>query len=397
MSHIYLDANSTTRLDDRVREVMIDCLAADYVNPASQHQPGQAARRRLEVARSSLVRELGATPRDRLVFTSGGTEANNLAVIGLANGLLSQVDPTEPPEIIISAIEHPSVLGAADFLSSRGFVVRTLPVDPGGQVCVDRLRDLIVPQTRLVSLMLVNNETGVIQDLSIAAEICRDFDVLLHCDAVQAVGKIGVNFRDLGVSAMTVTAHKLHGPNGIGGLLLAEGVDLQPMMFGGSQQLGQRPGTENVVMACGFAEAVTLATSALSERQIQMRELRDLLEATILDDLPDAIINGVDRPRAPHTSNISFPGSEEFATVNRQALLMAVDAAGVAVSTGSACASGSSEPSHVLTAMGVSQDVIESSIRVSLSTRTTRRDVLEGARRILNAAKHLRQQKSGRK
>jgi len=401
MSHIYLDANSTTRLDAEVQATMLECYQAGFVNPASQHQPGQTARRHLELARTSIADALSASSRDRVLFTSGGTEANNLAIFGLAGGCTRRNSELPSAEVIISSIEHPSVLGAADFLATQGFIVHRLPVDHAGHALTESLEDLIGPQTQVVSLMLANNETGVIQDVAAAAEICRKHGVPLHCDAVQAIGKLPVDFGQMGVSALTLTAHKLHGPRGIGALVMAEDIEIQPMLFGGFQQLGQRPGTEDVALASGFAKAVELAVAALPQRSRQLGRLRDLFEASILAQLPETVINGAGRSRAPHTSNLSFPGycsgDQTFATVNRQALLMAVDAAGVAISTGSACASGSSEPSHVLSAMCLPEEVVESSIRVSLDIHTTESDIVQGSGRIINAIKHLRQQKSRRK
>ncbi len=393
MNHIYLDANSTTRLDERVQRAMIDCMAAGYVNPASQHRPGQLARARLEQARQTICRCLGGGPADRLIFCSGGTEANNLAILGLAHAWSDP--PVETPEVIISPIEHPSVLGAAAFLQTRGFLVHRLPVNGLGVVQIGALTELINPQTRLVSLMLANNETGVIQGVTEAARICQEVGVPLHCDAVQAVGKIPVDFRQLGVTGMTVTAHKLHGPRGIGGLLVRQGVELQPILFGGIQQLGQRPGTEDVTLGVGFASAVELATDELDERRRRMTELRDQFERTILSEVPGAVLIGAGAQRTPHASNLAFPAVESLPAINRQALMMAADAAEVAISTGSACTSGSSEPSHVLAAMGCEEGVIESSIRVSLSSLTTASEVDLGSRRIIKAVKHLRQQKSG--
>ncbi|MGI9518785.1 MAG: cysteine desulfurase family protein [Pirellulaceae bacterium] len=392
MNRIYLDANSTTRLDERVQQAMGELLADNYVNPASQHRPGQIARSRLERARAELRQSLGAAPGDRLLLTSGGTESNNLALIGLAR-TWDDFGP-ETPEIIISPIEHPSVLGAAAFLQSRGFLVHRLPVSGQGVVQIGALAELLTPQTRLVSLMLANNETGVIQEVETAARICAEVGVPLHCDAVQAVGKIPVHFGQLGVTAMTITAHKLHGPRGIGGLLVKEHVELQPIMFGGVQQLGLRPGTEDVALAGGFSLAVKLAVDELAERSVRMADFRDHFEARLVAEVPDLVIHGAAVDRAPHTSNLSFPGGGSNGTVNRQALMMAADADGVAISTGSACTSGSSEPSHVLTAMGCNEAVIESSIRVSLSALTTAAEIDLAARRIINAVKRLRQQKS---
>ena len=397
--HIYLDANSTTRMDDRVRKVMIECFEANHVNPASQHQPGQRARRQIEIARQQICNRLGAGPKDRLIFTSGGTEANNLALIGILNGLapLAGLPDDAAPELIISAVEHPSVIGTSDFLASRGFVVKRIPVDQEGLVLTSKLVDLITPQTRLVSVMTANNETGVIQNVEQIVDICRDRGIPVHSDAIQAVGKIPVDFQTLGVSALSLSAHKLHGPRGIGGLLITGDTVVHPMMFGGVQQLGQRPGTESTALACGFSKAVQLTVDSLDERREQLAKLRDLFEQTILAELPETEINGSGRPRLPHTSNLSFPGGATYATVNRQALMMAADVAGVAISTGSACASGSSDPSHVLIAMGCRDEVIESSVRVSIDSLTTRAEILEGASRITSAVKRLRRQKSGRK
>ena len=391
MTHIYLDANSTTRLLPAVRQAMIDCYDADYVNPASQHQPGQTARRAIEAARSTIVSKIGGSVRDRLIFTSGGTEANNLAIIGLSEGMLGQVDPANPPEIIVSSIEHPAVLGAAEFLATRGFVIKQIPAQLNGLADVEALNDLISDATRLVSLMLVNNETGVIQNVARAATICREKNVPLHCDAVQAIGKTPLNFGELGVSAMTLTAHKLHGPRGIGALVLAEDIEVQPTLFGGFQQLGQRPGTEDVALAAGFSMAVELAVDEFQQRVAHLQKLRDDFEVHLLAEIPEAKINGGDGPRAPHTCNFSVSG------INRQALMMATDVEKVAISTGSACASGSSDPSHVLTAMGCDESVISSSIRVSFSSLTTDWESLEACRRIVSAIKRLRRSEKSRK
>ncbi len=395
MNHIYLDANSTTPMDEAVRQVMIDAYGDNDANPASQHRPGQVARRKLEDSRSLIASLLGAQRNDRLIFTSGGTESDNLAVIGIAGGL-SSIPKDQQPEVIISAIEHPAVLGAADFLASRGFIIHKLPADVNGVVDLGKLEEWISPATRLVSLMLANNETGVLQNVSAAVDICRTHDVPVHCDAVQAIGKIPVGFRELGVAAMTITAHKIHGPRGIGGLLVTDQLDVQPLMFGGVQQLGQRPGTEDIALAAGFAKSVELATELLDERSSWIRQCRDRFERLILAELPTTHIHGLNAERLPHTSNLSFLGEAGEAAIDRQALMMAADIEEVAISTGSACTSGSSEASHVLTAMGCEKAIIDSSIRISFSASTTNLDVTEGARRIIMCVKRLRQQKSRR-
>lgn len=395
MNHIYLDANATTRLDDDVRDAMIAAYQSADANPASQHRPGQLARRKLENLRTEIAAQMGAGRNDRLIFTSGGTESDNLAIIGLAGRLTPNIDKM-PPEVIVSAIEHPAVLGAADFLASQGFIIRRLPVDGNGIVDLDCLRRWVSPATRLVSLMLGNNETGVIQDVAEAVKVCSELSIPVHCDAVQAIGKMPVSFTDLGVDAMTVTAHKIHGPCGIGALIVSNRVDLQPIMFGGTQQLGQRPGTEDLALATGFAKSIQLACDNLQVRSAWIQTCRDQFESLILQDLPDTVIHARSVHRLPHTSNLSF-GDGLGGYIDRQALMMAADHEQVAISTGSACASGSSEPSHVLTAMGCPHDVVGGSIRVSFSAQTTELDVTLGARRIINCVLRLRQQKSRRK
>jgi len=366
-----------------VAQAIHQAYQSAFFNPASQHQAGQKARRRLDDARETILNLIGAeTTRfasDRLVFTSGGTEANNLALFGLGKQTGGQV--------ILSAIEHASISEAADQLTARGVQVRLLPVSGQGIVDFSQLAVWLEEPTRLVSVMLGNNETGVLQPIPEIAQICRDRDVPLHVDAVQGVGKIAINFRELGASAMTLTPHKFHGPRGIGALVLNDRVTLSPSMFGGSQQLAMRPGTESVELAIGFERALQLAIETLPDAGPAIQRLRDRLEM-LLTDLVGAdslVIVGRDGPRLPHTLNVAFPG------IDRQALVMALDMAGVACSTGSACASGSSERSPTLIAMGLPEDVISSSIRLSLSRFTTEPEVDEVASRISNCVKHLRQ------
>lgn len=379
---IYVDNNATTSMAVEVAQAISQAYESAFFNPSSQHQAGQKARRRLDDARETILNLLGAeTTRfasDRLVFTSGGTEANNLALFGLGKETDGQV--------IISAVEHPSISEAADQLASRGVKVRVLPVDGNGVIDLTKIDPFLGEPTRMVSVMLGNNETGILQPIRELAAICRDRDVPLHVDAVQGIGKIPVNFRALGASAMTLTPHKFHGPRGIGALVLDDHVKLNPSMFGGSQQLAMRPGTESVELAIGFERALQLAIEALPEAGPSMQTLRDRLE-TLLTDLiggDEMVIIGRDGPRLPHTSNVAFPG------IDRQALVIALDMAGVACSTGSACASGSSEPSPTLIAMGLPEDVISGSIRLSLSRFTTEPEVDEVASRISNCFKHLR-------
>lgn len=384
---IYVDNNATTSLAPEVAKALAEAYAAGYLNPASQHRAGQKARRRLDDARDTILNLLGGeTTRfasDRLIFTSGGTEANNLALFGLGS-LKSGTE--RPGQVIISAIEHPSIAEAADQLRALGTQVRVLPVSGDGVVRFDQLAEWLAQPTRLVSVMAANNETGVVQPIREIADICREFGVPMHVDAVQTVGKIPTSFGELGCAAMTVSPHKFHGPRGIGGLVLGHGVKLNPTMFGGSQQLATRPGTESVELAIGFEMALKLAIEAMPEAAPRMVRLRDLLETTLLEALgPERLqIHGKQAQRLPHTSNLGFAG------LNRQALVMALDMAGVACSTGSACASGSSEPSPTLLAMGLSEALVAGSIRVSLSRFSTEEEVSEVCQRIFNAANNLR-------
>lgn len=364
---------------------MAECYAAGYLNPASQHSEGRRARQRLEEARDGIGRLLGArldrAPTDRILFTSGGTESNNLAINGLWNAQSHQ--QTDTHELIVSSIEHPSVLATATALQDANIDVRLAPVDSQGKIDLDQFKSLLSPNTRAVSVMLGNNETGVIQPLSEIVELCNTSKIPVHTDAVQAVGKVPVSFADLGVTALTATAHKFHGPRGIGVLLLRHDAQLQPILHGGSQQLGSRPGTESVALAVGMHKALELCHANLNSRQHHMEQLRDQLQTKLSAQIPKLIVNGGEAPRLPHTLNISVPG------LDRQSLLLALDQAGLACSTGSACESGSSQPSHVLIAMQSPQAVIEGSIRISLSAETTAEEIEKAADIFIATTKRL--------
>ena len=381
MSAIYLDNNSTTPMLPEVATAMAECYAAGYANPASQHEAGRRARQRLEEARDEIGRILGADAAgrspDRVIFTSGGTEANNLLMLGIAGN-------ETVGEGIISAIEHPSVTGPAELLEQRGWTIHRAAVDGNGVVLVDQVRKLLKKRTRFVSVMLANNETGVLQPGKELAEIGREAGVPVHTDAVQAVGKLAVNFRDLGVAAMTAAAHKFHGPLGIGVLVLRAEISLTPQLVGGFQQAGLRPGTESVALAVGMETAIKAFEREETARIQRISALRDRFEASLLAGYPPLVINGRDAKRLPNTSNVAFVG------IDRQPLLMALDMVGICCSTGSACASGSSEPSPVLRAMGVPSDVIHSSLRFSLGVTTSETDVDAAVRQILDVVGRLR-------
>ncbi len=382
---IYLDHNSTAPMLPEVANKMTECFAAGFVNPASQHRPGQLARKHLEDARRKIANYLGAKTSgmdtDQLIFTSGGTESNNLAILGLVNTPDSDpgIKPSlfTPQHILISSIEHPSVIGAAEQLVRLGHSVDKIPVDSNGVCCVDRLESMINDNTKLISLMLANNEIGVVQPVNEVAQLCRDRDILFHTDAVQAVGKVPVHFRELSVDALSFTGHKFGGPRGIGGLILRHGLTPAPLQFGGFQQMALRPGTEDVALVAGMETALEIFHKNETDYYSDVLVLRNHLEKTLLSRFPDLVINGVNATRLPHVSNLSFP------EVDRQSFLMAADMKGLAISTGSACASGSSELSPVLLAMGLEKSIIENSVRISLGVGNTR-DEIENAIEIIS-------------
>ena len=385
---IYLDYAATTPLDPRVAQAMHETMLAGYANPASQHGAGRAARKILEAARDGIARLLDAKTdcldADRLVFTSGGTEANNLALFGLAG--------STPCRVLLSAIEHPSVTLAAEELGRRGFQVERIAVDTQGVVDLVQLRLQLLrsPVPKLASVILGNNETGVVQPVAEISQLCHLHDVLLHCDAVQANGKLPLSFSQLQVDALTIAPHKFYGPLGIGALLLPHATPFEPQLFGGFQQGGLRPGTESLPLIVGFHHAIELAIHHTPQAS-QIAELRDRFEQHLRASLTDIVINCAGATRLPHISNIAFRG------VDRQQLFLALDFAGVYCSTGSACASGSSEPSPVLRAMGLSEEVISSSLRFSFGLPTTASETEEAAKRIIKCVNDLRSRKTPRK
>jgi cysteine desulfurase len=389
MKPIYLDHNSTTPIDPQVAKVMAECYGESYLNPASQHRPGQHARSKIEQLRARMVAMLGGRSSgmetDQLVITSGGTESNNLALIGLGRAAQKNF-PDKTGRILVSAIEHPSVIGASEQLAREGFHVETIPVDGDGVCQLDALEKMLSHDSAnpvlLVSLMLANNETGVRQPVAKAAAICRSRNVLIHTDAVQVVGKLKVDFHELGVDALSLTAHKFHGPRGVGGLLIRHGVTVEPILFGGFQQMAIRPGTEDVALTAGMHEALSLFENSTGRAQ-RMGQLRDRLESELESRFPNLTVNGKQAERMPHTLNLSFPG------IDRQAFLLAADIEGLAISTGSACASGSSEPSPVLIAMNANDDVIQGSIRISLGATTTADEIEQAIMRIESIVKNI--------
>ena len=382
MDTLYFDNNATTPIDPAVVHRMQDLYSRKLANSASQHRAGRASLRVLEQAKADLLQSIDAPAEGmdtaQVILTSGGTEANNLAIAGLCRPSDENVHQPSAnmTNTIISSIEHPSVLEAAAEWSPR---IQVLPVDNTGLVRLDVLEEWLTTaaskadRVGLVSIMLGNNETGVLQDLPEICRICHRYDAIVHSDIVQAVGKIPFSMRGSRVDAVTLTAHKLHGPVGVGALVVRHGLSVQPMLFGGGQQLAIRPGTEPVVLADGFALALRQTLDAQSKGAYeQLARLRNLFELSLEDQLPNIEVVSRNVARLPHTSNIAFHG------VDRQALLMALDMAGIACSTGSACASGSGRPSHVLQAMQLPKETVGSALRFSFSRMTTDDELKEG-------------------
>ena len=368
MTTIYLDNNATTLIDPRVADHMASLYRARLANPSSQHAAGRHARQVIEQAREDLLVACGGRAQgmasDQVVFTSGGTESNNMAVLGFA--------AMRPGAIIVSSIEHSSVIAAAQYLESKGRTIRYLPCASSGIVDLEMLQQWIQNDPTgiaCVSVMFANNETGVVQPVAEIGRMCRAAGVPFHTDAVQGFCKVSLAFEDLNADAMTVTSHKLHGPLGIGALVLRHGVNMLPHHYGGAQQLGLRPGTEMPVLASGFAMAVKLARQGLAERADHMKKLREFFEVEVKSIAPNARIIGSESPRLPHTCCIAFAGQD------RQAIQIALDHQSIACSAGSACASGSSQPSHVLQAMRLDSDTVRSAVRFSLSWETTPQEI----------------------
>src|SRR5579885_449810 len=359
---IYFDHNATTPLDPRVLEAMQACLGGPYGNASSVHRYGRAARDAIEAARAQVAALVGAQPQE-VFFTSGATESNNLALQG------ALATAPAAARLLYGATEHPSVLETAEALRAAGRAVEVVAVGRDG------LLDWAAYETqlsrgpvRLVALMRANNETGVIQDVPRAAGLAHARGALLHCDAVQAAGKIPVDFDALGADLMSLSAHKIYGPKGVGALVKRAAVELAPLLHGGGQEHGLRPGTENLPAIVGFGVAAELARDELERRAAHCRRLREMLEAG-LRRLGAVTIFGDSAPRLPNTVQFALAGWEG------EALLMALDRKGIAVSSGSACSSGKGEPSHVLLGMGWPRELAFGAIRVSLGPSSTENEI----------------------
>ena len=357
---VYLDHAATTPLRPEAREAMLDVLSRRWGNPSSVHRWGREARAALEDARARLAAVIGVSPAE-VVFTRGGTEADNLAVLGSARA-------ADGRPVACSAVEHRAVLAAAKAAGDGG--VRTIPVDASGVVDPDALAEIVrEARPALVAVMWANNEVGAVQPVERIAEACAEAGVTFHSDAVQALGKLPVRVDRVPADLLAFSAHKLGGPRGAGALYVRRGTRLDPLLHGGGQERGLRPGTEDVASAVAFAVAAELAEAEREETMARIGALRDRLEAGLCERVPGLVINAAAAPRLPTITNVSVPGADP------EMLLMALDVEGVAASSGSACSSGAVEPSHVLTAMGVPAELAGPSVRFSLGRDTTDGDI----------------------
>ncbi|HHW08127.1 MAG TPA: cysteine desulfurase NifS [Clostridia bacterium] len=362
MRKVYLDHSATTPIRPEVVEAMTATLTEQFGNPSSIHSFGRAAKKLLEEAREQVALLIGARPEE-IVFTSGGTEADNMAVIGTA-----LANRKKGKHIITSAIEHHALLDSCQWLEKNGFEVTYLPVDRDGLVRVDDVLEAIRDDTILISVMHVNNEVGTIQPIEEIGKIARERGIIFHSDAVQSVGKIPVDVNELQVDLLTVSAHKIYGPKGVGCLYIRKGTRIQPIHFGGGQERKRRPGTENMPGIVGFGKACELARLDLPEEQ-KLAVLRDKLIDGLLEKIPDCRLNGHRTKRVPTNVNISIR------YVEGESMLLSLDLVGIAASSGSACTSGSLDPSHVLLAMGIPHEIAHGSLRMTLGRDNTEEDV----------------------
>ena len=358
---VYLDHAATTPVREEVFAAMQPFFGPRFGNPSSVHRWGREARTALDEARERVGRCLGASA-DEIVFTSCGTEADNMALIGVWRARRGEAGRRAA---VSTPIEHKAVLGALHQIAKEGGEERLLSVEPTGRIDATSFAALVRDDVAVCSAMWVNNEIGTLQDVPAMAELARSRGVVFHTDAVQAFGKLDIDARRTPFDLLSISGHKIGAPKGIGALFIRRGTPMEALLFGGSQDRGRRPGTENVAMAVGLACAAELAVAEREEECRRLEALRDRLEFAILARVPDAVIHGREAPRAPHISNISVPGTES------ESMLIALDLRGIACSAGSACQSGSISPSHVLEAMGVSADVAKAAIRISLGALST--------------------------
>ena len=378
MTTIYFDNNATTKIDPLVLKEMMPFLTDYYGNPSSMHKFGGQVSSHIAKARHQIASLLNAQP-DEIIFTAGGTESDNTAIYSAL-----EAQPGKK-HIITTRVEHPAILNVCRHLEQRNYDITYLGVDDKGQLDLDELRNALRPDTALVTIMYANSETGVIFPMNEIARIVKERGIMLHTDAVQAVGKIEINLQKLPVDYLSLSGHKIHGPKGIGAMYVRKGASFRPHMRGGHQEGGRRAGTENTAAIVGLGKAAELAQLSMEIENTGVRHMRDVLEKKLLKTIPDAIINGDVDSRLPNTTNISFKH------VEGEAILLMMDGHGIAASSGSACTSGSLEPSHVLRAMGVPFTYAHGSIRFSLSRFNTDKEVSVVVKELPPIIKRLRE------
>lgn len=380
---IYLDHAATTPVDPRVLEVMLPFFSERFGNPSSIYTLGQDARAGLDWARGTLAKLLGCQPRE-LVLTSGATESNNLAIKGVAWWRHFNA-PQRGKHIVISAIEHHAVLHAAEALVPHGFEVSVVQPDADGLIRPDAVEAALRSDTCLVSIMYANNEIGTIQPIREIAALAHARGIAVHSDAVQAAGSLPLDVDDLGVDLLSLSAHKFYGPKGVGLLYVRRRTPIEWQQHGGGQEGGRRGGTENVALIVGMAAALALAADELDERATRLRQLRDRLAEGILERVPDTRLNGHPTDRLPNNVNLSFAG------VEGETLLLNLDMLGIAASSGSACSTGSTEPSHVLTALGLGPEIARGSLRLTLGKATTEAEIDRTIAAVVETVERVRE------
>ncbi len=374
---IYLDHNATTMLDPAAGKAMIPFMQEEFGNPSSPYLLGTRAREALEISREEVALLLGCAGSE-IIFTSGGSESNNAVLKGIIN-----LKNPENYHIITSAVEHPAILNPALFLMKLGVKVTILPVDRFGRVDPDEVRRAVEPKTALISIMMANNETGCLQPIQEISKIARERDIPLHTDAAQAIGKVSVDVNELGVDFLSVAAHKLYGPKGVGALFIRDGQKITPLIHGAGQEGGKRPGTENIILSVGFGVACKIARSRLKHEIQKMTILRDRLQELLFSGLDDLVLNGHPVERLPNTLNISVPGIEGAQILEGLPTLLA--------STGAACHDRSIKLSHVLSAMAVPPEVGMGTLRLTVGRSNSTDQIEEAAGMIINRVREMRE------
>ena len=373
---IYLDNAASTQIHDDVLNSMLPFLKEQYGNPSSIHRYGRLTRKAIHKARKQIASLINADPAEILI-TSGGTESNNMALVGISSQFPSS-------QIITSSIEHDAILEPCKKLISNGFQVDYLSVDKFGMIDVSDLQNIISKKTSLVSVMFGNNEVGTIQPIKEIAKICHENQILFHTDAVQTVGKIPVDVKELGVDLLSISSHKLHGPKGIGALYIKDGVKINPIILGGGQEFRLRSGTENVASIVGFGQACEIAQNNLVENSISIKKLQELLIKKVLDEIPQVTFNGHLESRLSNNAHFTFLG------VNGEDLIIKLDEYGIAASTGSACSVNTQKASHVLESMGFSLEQITGSLRLTVGIFNTENEINETVNILKKVVEELR-------